>query len=94
MKLPRRGHNREVASQSRLARCIAQAIRERRESLGAKATQEEIAHKTHISVRTLQRIEQGSYSPRLETLLALAEALKTNAQTLLDRADELANRKR
>jgi transcriptional regulator with XRE-family HTH domain len=76
---------------ARLLRYVAQAIRERRESLGPHATQEQIAHKAHVSVRHLQKIENGLTNPRLDTLLGLAEALRTNLQTLLDRADELAN---
>jgi transcriptional regulator with XRE-family HTH domain len=68
---------------------LALAIRERRESLGGNATQEEIAHKARISVRHLQKLEHGTTNPKLETLLALAAALKTNVQSLLDRADAL-----
>jgi transcriptional regulator with XRE-family HTH domain len=78
-----------VATQDRLVRCLAQAIRERRESLGASATQEEIAHRAHVSVRHLQKIEHGLGVPKLDTLLAVSKALKTNLQSLLDRADEL-----
>jgi transcriptional regulator with XRE-family HTH domain len=68
-------------------------MRERREKLGPDATQEEIAHRAHISVRHLQKIEAGVANPKLETLLAIAAALKTNLQTLLDRAEQLVQRK-
>jgi transcriptional regulator with XRE-family HTH domain len=68
-------------------------MRERREKLGPEATQEEIAHRARLSVRHLQKIEAGAANPKLDTLLALAAALKTNLQTLLDRADKLAQRK-
>lgn len=81
-----------MSGEQRLLRYLAEAIRERRKALGAAATQEEVAHKARISVRHLQKIESGENSPRLETLLALARALKTNAQSLLDRAEELHRR--
>ena len=68
-------------------------MRERREKLGVAATQEDIAHRARISVRHLQKIEAGGANPTLETLLAVAAALKTNLQTLLDRADQIAERK-
>lgn len=78
-----------MPSTHRLTRHLAAAIRERRESLGAKATQEDIAHKAHLTVRHLQKLEQGATNPKLDTLLALARALRTNLQSLLDRAEEL-----
>jgi DNA-binding XRE family transcriptional regulator len=87
-KRPRSIDNQGVPP--RFVRYLAQAIRERRESLGPRATQEEIAYKARISVRHLQKIENGLINPRLDTLLALASALRTNLQTLLDRAEELA----
>ena len=70
-------------------RALGLAIRERREALQKKASQEEIAHRAHVTVRHLQKLESGQTNPKLETLLAVAKALKTNLQTLLDRADEL-----
>lgn len=86
---PRRVDNAWVATQDRLTRALAAAIRERREALGATATQEGIAHRARVSVRHLQKIEKGLGNPKLETLLAIAKALKTNLQSLLDRAEEL-----
>jgi transcriptional regulator with XRE-family HTH domain len=74
-------------------RALWSAVRERRQKLGPAATQEEIAHRAHISVRHLQKIEAGVGNPKIETLLALATALKTNLQTLLDRAEQIAERK-
>lgn len=38
-------------------------------------TQEDLAEKTHLSVRTIQRIESGDVDPRTYTLTLLAEAL-------------------
>lgn len=82
-----------MATSNRLASALAQAIRERRESLGAKSTQEEIAHRARISVRHYQKLENGLTNPKLDTLLEVARSLKTNLQTLLDRADELASKR-
>jgi transcriptional regulator with XRE-family HTH domain len=87
---PRLPDNTLVPSTSRLTRYLAIAIRERRAALGEKATQEEIAHKARLTVRHLQKLEQGATNPKLDTLLAVAKALRTNLQSLLDRADELA----
>ncbi len=38
-------------------------------------TQEELANQTGVSVRTIQRIEQGDVTPRLATVKLLSEAL-------------------
>ena len=78
-----------MPSTHRLTRYLGAAIRARRESLGKKATQEEIAHRAKLVVRHLQRLEQGQTNPRLDTLLDLAKALKTNLQSLLDEAEAL-----
>ncbi len=45
-------------------------------------TQEELADKTGLSVRTIQRIESGEVDPRTYTLNALAEALGVGIETL------------
>lgn len=68
-------------------------MRERRESLRSAATQEDIAYRARITVRHLQKLEKGQTNPKLETLLTVARALKTNLQSLLDRADELQPRR-
>ena len=52
---------------------IGQFIRETRLKRGM--TQEELAAKTDISVRTIQRIENGEVDPRTFTLHTLASAL-------------------
>ena len=39
-------------------------------------TQEDLAERTQLSVRTIQRIEKGEVDPRTYTLNLLAEALK------------------
>ena len=43
-----------------------------------RLTQEELADKTNISVRTIQRIEKGEVKPRSFTLKILSEALGYN----------------
>jgi len=45
-------------------------------------TQEDLADKTGLSVRTIQRIENGEVDPRTFTLNALAEALEVDLQVL------------
>ena len=85
--------NRRVTSQERIMRALWSVMREHRKKLGPAATQEEIARRARISVRHLQKIEAGVANPKLETLLALSAALKTNLQTLLDRAEHIAGRK-
>lgn len=81
-----------MPSTHRLTRYLGAAIRERRVALGPKATQEEIAYKARLTLRHLQKLELGQTNPKLDTLLAVAKALKTNLQTLLDRAEELQSR--
>ncbi len=90
---PRPSDNSDVPAYDRLTRALGTALRERRESLGSAATQEEIAHKARITVRHLQKLEKGQTNPKLETLLAVGRALKTNVQSLLDRAEELLPRR-
>lgn len=72
---------------------IARALRERRLSLGSQATLQAIAHRAHISMRHLHNIENGTATPRLATVLALTEALRTDLQSVLDRAEVLRHRK-
>ena len=61
------------------------------ENIGAKIkelrlrkglTQEELADQTGLSVRTIQRIENGEVDPRTYTLNALAEALGVELESL------------
>lgn len=46
-------------------------------------TQEDLAEKTGLSVRTIQRIESGEVDPRTFTLNALAEALEVDIKELM-----------
>lgn len=45
-------------------------------------TQEELAARTDISVRTIQRIENGEVDPRAYTLQSIASALEVNFEVL------------
>ena len=47
-------------------------------------TQEELADKTDISVRTIQRIENGEVDPRLYTLQSIALALEIDYAELVN----------
>lgn len=82
-----------MATLDQIRKGLALAVKERRQSLGSNVTQEDIAIKAHISVRHFQKLESGSANPELATLLAVAKALQTNLQSLLDRADELASKR-
>ena len=46
-------------------------------------TQEELAEKSHVSVRTIQRIEAGEVLPRISTVKILLEALGQNHESFL-----------
>lgn len=47
-------------------------------------TQEDLANVTGISLRTIQRIEQGQVKPRAYSLKKIAEALKVDLKALLE----------
>lgn len=64
---------------------IGQLIKEKRLQKGM--TQEELALKSDITVRTIQRIENGEVDPRSYTLQAIASALEVDYNLLLG-ADE------
>ncbi|RYZ20847.1 MAG: XRE family transcriptional regulator [Chitinophagaceae bacterium] len=53
-------------------------------------TQEELAERTRITVRTIQRIESGETAPRAFTLKTIAEALDLSLSDLLPPAPESA----
>jgi len=50
-------------------------------------TQEDLADKTNLSVRTIQRIEKGDVDPRTYTLNVLAEALEVEIGDLLPESE-------
>ncbi len=51
-------------------------------------TQEELADKTNLSVRTIQRIENGDVDPRAYTLQTIAAALEVEFEVLNNVRDE------
>ncbi len=53
-------------------------------------TQEELAAKTDISVRTIQRIESGDVDPRAFTLQSIAAALEVDYEVLVSAETDLA----
>jgi len=61
---------------------IGQTIREARLRKGM--TQEELAEKTDISIRTIQRIENGEVDPRSFTLQSIAKVLEIDYEYLVN----------
>ena len=61
---------------------IGQQIKELRLKKGM--TQEELADKTEISVRTIQRIEKGEVDPRSHTIQSIASALEVDYDELIN----------
>lgn len=59
---------------------IGQEIRKLRQEKGI--TQEELAERTRLSVRTIQRIENGEVDPRAYTLQTIASALEIDFEVL------------
>ena len=50
-------------------------------------TQEELAERTQVTVRTIQRIEKGDVNPHLQTVKLLAAALDVDVDDLLPLED-------
>jgi transcriptional regulator with XRE-family HTH domain len=46
-------------------------------------TQEELSEKTQVTIRTIQRIENGDVNPHLQTIKLLATALDVEIEDLL-----------
>ena len=61
---------------------IGQTIREARLRKGM--TQEELSEKTDISIRTIQRIENGEVDPRSYTLMSIAKVLEIDYEDLVN----------
>lgn len=61
---------------------IADKIKQYRTSRGY--SQEKLAEKAGISLRTLQRLENGETDPRGDTFIRIAEALDVNLDELMD----------
>ncbi len=64
---------------------LGQRIAERRKQKGL--TQEELAAKANINVRTIQRIEAGEVDPRTYTIQEIARVLDIDPLELLDQDD-------
>lgn len=71
-----------VMQQSELGRRLTALRKEK------NLTQEELVEKSHVSVRTIQRIESGEVLPRLSTLKILLAALGENAESFLTKPNE------
>ncbi len=52
-------------------------------------TQEELADRTNVTVRTIQRIENGDSTPRAFTMKALADALDLKLEDLTEQQENL-----
>lgn len=55
-------------------------------------TQEELVEKSHVSVRTIQRIEAGEVLPRMSTVKILLEALGESYDTFLTKPTNMETR--
>lgn len=69
--------NKMVMQQPELGRRLTALRKER------NLTQEELVEKSHVSVRTIQRIEAGEVLPRVSTIRILLNALGVNYETFL-----------
>ncbi|MCG8698485.1 MAG: helix-turn-helix domain-containing protein [Bacteroidales bacterium] len=65
---------------------IGKLIKELRIKKGL--TQEELAEKTEVSTRTIQRIENGVVDPRAYTLQMIAKALDVNFNLFVDESNK------
>jgi transcriptional regulator with XRE-family HTH domain len=64
---------------------LGEAIRELRMEVGL--TQEELAHRTGITVSQVSRIERGQVDPRWTTVKRIAHGLGLRLTELADKAD-------
>jgi Zn-dependent peptidase ImmA (M78 family)/DNA-binding XRE family transcriptional regulator len=64
-----------------MAEVVGRRVRELRERMGM--TQEQLARKSGIGISTLSEIESARHSPRLATIVALADALGVPLEALL-----------
>lgn len=65
---------------------VSARIREKRKE--QRLTQQELADKAGVSLKTIQRWENGERSPRADEMNRLAEALKVSPGYFLDGADD------
>jgi transcriptional regulator with XRE-family HTH domain len=61
---------------------IAEKIKQIRTQKGF--SQEELADKTNLSLRTIQRVENGKSDPRGNTIIRIADALNVTIDTFID----------
>ncbi len=59
---------------------LAQVIYDRRTSLGV--TQESLANNIGVDRKTINRIENGHFSPNLDTLVRIFDALSIKSQSV------------
>lgn len=59
----------------------------RRIRQGRGWTQEDLAHEAGIDRKSVNRVEQGNYSPSVDRLFVIADALGVAASTVLAAAD-------
>lgn len=57
-------------------------------------TQEELVEKSHVSVRTIQRIESGEVMPRLSTVKILFEALGVKYESISTQSNQVMETKK
>lgn len=67
-------------------RAIGARIREAREAAGL--TQEQLAEATDLVRNTIGNVEQGHYSPRLDSLIMIADAVRVPLEQLVDLSGE------
>jgi transcriptional regulator with XRE-family HTH domain len=65
---------------------IAEKIKQIRTQKGF--SQEELAEKTNLSLRTIQRVENGKSDPRGNTIIRIADALNVTIDTFIDSQKE------
>ncbi len=65
---------------------IAEKIKQMRTQKGF--SQEKLAEKTNLSLRTIQRVENGKSDPRGNTIIRIADALNVTIDTFLDSQKE------
>jgi transcriptional regulator with XRE-family HTH domain len=73
-------HNWRVALYERAKKAVASNLRRRRADM--HLTQEDLAGRTDLDVRHLQKIEAGEVNLTLKTLAALAKGLRVSLRDL------------
>ena len=71
----------------KLARCIRDVVRKKRESLGL--TQQELASRAGFTANYIERLESDPHDVSLDNLRRLAKSLEITSWDLLKEAEEL-----